>query len=380
MKKILFFLCLTIYGWAYAQKPFKMTGVIEGNTDVKEVKIIPGKEDSFDEMNPEVTVEVKKGKFQYSTQINKVTESVVMYGEGEDARYYQVFFVPGEDLKLTLKDHEYFYGGSKLYQACDAADHALTPLLQDVQDYVRKANTYIAQLPEDQQEAAVTKANDTVQVKYKAYNDAIEQYAKEHINDEGAMLYLSKYVDNAGEYAKMSEEMKNGRVGVFYKRLMDYAVKTREEAAKRAEEEQAKLDAMKGQPAKDFTLNDLNGNPLSLSSLKGKYVILDFWGSWCGWCIKGIPDMKKYYEKYAGKFEILGVDCNDSEKAWKDAVAKYELPWLHVYNPRESTVLADYNIQGFPTKIIIDPEGNLNKVIVGEDPAFYQYLDELLGK
>ena len=50
-----------------------------------------------------------------------------------------------------------------------------------------------------------------------------------------------------------------------------------------------------GQMAPDFTLKDLQGNDLSLSSLRGKYVVLDFWGSWCGWCIKGIPDMKKYY-------------------------------------------------------------------------------------
>ena len=129
--------------------------------------------------------------------------------------------------------------------------------------------------------------------------------------------------------------------------------------------------------APDFTLNDINGKPLTLSSLRGKYVILDFWGSWCGWCIKGIPDMKNYYNKYKGKFEILGIDCNDSEAKWKAAVEKYEMPWLHVYNPRDSKVLEQYGIQGFPTKIIVGPDGNIVKTIVGEDPAFYTLLDEL---
>ena len=130
--------------------------------------------------------------------------------------------------------------------------------------------------------------------------------------------------------------------------------------------------------APDFTLNDLNGKPLTLSSLRGKYVILDFWGSWCGWCIKGIPQMKEYYQKYAGKFEILGIDCNDPEEKWKAAVEKYELPWLHVYNPRgDSKVLEQYEIQGFPTKIIVGPEGKIVKTIIGEDPAFYTFLDEL---
>lgn len=129
--------------------------------------------------------------------------------------------------------------------------------------------------------------------------------------------------------------------------------------------------------APDFTLDDINGNPLSLSSLKGKYVVLDFWGSWCPWCIKGIPKMKEYYQKYSGKFEIIGIDCNETQEKWKAAVATYDMPWKHVFNPRSSRLVADYGIQGYPTKIIIDPKGRVDRVVVGEDPAFYSYLDEL---
>ena len=145
-------------------------------------------------------------------------------------------------------------------------------------------------------------------------------------------------------------------------------------------EDEFAMEQDAGIEAPDFTLNDLNGKPLSLSSLRGKYVILDFWGSWCGWCIKGIPEMKEYYKKYAGKLEILGIDCNDPEAKWKAAVEKYELPWLHVYNPRDSKVLEQYGIQGFPTKIIVGPDGKIVKTIIGEDPAFYTLLDELFGK
>lgn len=145
------------------------------------------------------------------------------------------------------------------------------------------------------------------------------------------------------------------------------------DAAESTDAEQKSAGVM----APDFTLNDLDGRPFTLSSLRGKYVIIDFWGAWCGWCIKGIPQMKEYYYKYKGKFEILGVDCNDSEEKWREAVKMYELPWLHVYNPRGSKVLADYAIQGFPTKIIVGPDGKIVKTIVGEDPAFYALLDQL---
>jgi hypothetical protein len=87
--------------------------------------------------------------------------------------------------------------------------------------------------------------------------------------------------------------------------------------------------------------------------------------------------MKEYYAKYAGKMEILGIDCNDSEEKWKAAVAEHKLPWLHVYNSDESHLLEKYGIEGFPTKVIIDPEGHIANVVVGEDPAFYTYLDKL---
>ena len=136
-----------------------------------------------------------------------------------------------------------------------------------------------------------------------------------------------------------------------------------------------------GQIAPDFTLNDINGKPLALSSLRGKYVLIDFWGSWCIWCVRGMPKMKEYYDKYSDKMEILGVDCNDPEKKWKDAVKELDLPWKHVYNPKKSVdILKSYQIQGFPTKVLVDPEGKIAKYVVGEDPNFYLYLDQLLGK
>ena len=132
------------------------------------------------------------------------------------------------------------------------------------------------------------------------------------------------------------------------------------------------------QVAPDFTLNDINGKPLSLSDLKGKWVVLDFWGSWCPWCIKGFPALKEAYKQYGGKVEVLGIDCGDTEEAWKASVAKHELPWLQVYNPKSTDLTARYGIQGFPTKFIIDPEGRVANVTVGEDPAFFEVLNSLV--
>ena len=90
--------------------------------------------------------------------------------------------------------------------------------------------------------------------------------------------------------------------------------------------------------------------------------------------------MKSYYKKYSGKFEIIGIDCNDTKEKWRAAVANYDMPWKHVYNPRGSRLAEQYGVQGYPTKIIIDPKGKVEYVVVGEDPAFYRYLDKLFQK
>ena len=85
---------------------------------------------------------------------------------------------------------------------------------------------------------------------------------------------------------------------------------------------------------------------------------------------------EKYDEKYKGKLEIIGMDCGDSDEKWKAAVKKYELPWKHVYVPKNSNVLDNYKIKGFPTKIVIGPDGTVLKTVVGESPEFYEYLDQ----
>ena len=132
--------------------------------------------------------------------------------------------------------------------------------------------------------------------------------------------------------------------------------------------------------ASAFTLKNLEGNNVSLSDFRGKWVILDFWGSWCPWCIKGFPELKEAYAKYGDQLEIIGIDCRESEADWRAGVAKYELPWVNVYNPADSKVTEDYLVIGYPTKVIISPEGKIKNITIGHDPAFYDVLTELMGK
>ena len=204
-------------------------------------------------------------------------------------------------------------------------------------------------------------------------NAAMEGATQENIVEK-VMNFLAENPSLENALGMLSDKVKNGPM----KNFLDSSLKDIR-AQIEADREAAALQA-EGREVPDFTLKDINGKDLSLSSLRGKYVVLDFWGSWCVWCIRGVPKMKEYYQKYAGKFEILGIDCSDTEEAWKAAVKEHAMPWLHVYNPQDSELLSQFGIQGFPTKIILDGEGKIVKTIVGESPDFYDKLDELFGK
>lgn len=131
-----------------------------------------------------------------------------------------------------------------------------------------------------------------------------------------------------------------------------------------------------GSLAPDFTLKNIQGDNFTLSSLQGRWVILDFWGTWCGWCIKGFPKLKEYYSKYKTNMEVVAINCMDSDQRWKDGVKKYALPFLNVKD--NNKVSAQYAVSGFPTKIIITPEGRIHKVFVGEGEDFYKEIDKIM--
>ena len=132
-----------------------------------------------------------------------------------------------------------------------------------------------------------------------------------------------------------------------------------------------------GTQVPELGLKDLQGNVLELKSLRGKYVVLDFWGSWCTWCIKGFSKLKEYYAKYKDRLEIVGIDCNDTAEKWAAAVKKHNLPWLQVRS-EDGITEEKFRVKGYPYKVLISPEGIVLNAYLGETADFYQYLDSAL--
>ncbi|PRD55987.1 TlpA disulfide reductase family protein [Sphingobacterium gobiense] len=160
-------------------------------------------------------------------------------------------------------------------------------------------------------------------------------------------LLAERYDEMSEIYSNLSEEWRDSEDGQRVGRLL--------------------LGAKKlgiGKDAIDFTMNDVSGNPISLSDFRGQYVFLDFWASWCVPCRAENPHLVEAYEKFKDKnFTILGVslDKENGKQKWLDAIEKDGLPWIHVSDLKgfDNAAAKSYEVQSIPMNYLIDPEGKI---------------------
>lgn len=280
-----------------------------------------------------------------------------------------IMFFPGDKLTVEGSVDHYRVSGSELYD-----DLAKCKGIEEVQQKITGLNQAFMRVYKEQNKEKIDSLKGALRILDKQLKEVKFEAIKANPNSMASAFLSADLNPEQGLEAirLLSERVKKGPMASYIeKAVMTYN--------RRLISEKAKLNVVPGNQAPDFKLKTIEGNEVTLASFKGKHLLVDFWGTWCGWCVKGIPDMKKYYAKYNKQIEFLGVDCRDTEEKWRAGVAQHQLPWVNVQEG-ESQLSAHYAVPGYPTKVLVDPEGKILKVFVGESPELYQMLDELFGK
>lgn len=181
---------------------------------------------------------------------------------------------------------------------------------------------------------------------YQANTDFIKKHPASYVSFDVVQNYAIVIEDPESfepMYNALSPEFRNSAEG----KKMEYNLKMVKQFAI-------------GQPIMEFTQNDVNGKPVSLSSLKGKYVLVDFWASWCGPCRMEYPYIHKAYNEFKDKnFEVIGVSLDDKKDLWVNAIKDNHFDWIEVSDlkGRQNEVAVAYGISAIPQSLLVDPNG-----------------------
>ena len=275
---------------------------------------------------------------------------------------------PGDDIVFKGEATDFinaYPSGTKANDDLASINNKVFPLMNRSVNYMLEMELL------DETDASRILIQDSIDLLDKQVVDLKKEFVTSHLKSEAATWYLADMMLRS----QIEDDDAITAFKAFDPELQDY--RYYQEVATRVKGIEATLI---GKLVDNFTTDaTFSGEIFEFNSLRGKYVLIDFWGTWCGPCIEEMPKVKAYQEKYADKLTVLGINQGDT----KDKIEKFITPngytWTHLMDGKgAANFVFKFNVAGFPTKFIVDPEGKVLHRFVGNGEEAFTALDALL--
>lgn len=366
MKRLSYILCLVVVLATACKDKTKFTidGKIENPGTEKKVYLYGMASSNMVVLD--FTILSEKGEFKFS----RVSPEADFYRINIGANEYMVIAKNGDEIifnaDLANKNHEYKVKGAEDAVKLEEFNTLKSSYSAKIETIKNDFEQKVAANP-DSREALVQEITPKYMKAIQDLNGAVIKFANDNTKSL-VSFYAISLVNPTGNEAAM----------VNYAEKVDEDLK-KNPAVKTFVEKVSKLKAVQiGQQAPDFSMNSIDGKTISLKDFKGKYVLIDFWASWCGPCRNENPNVVKAYNKFKNRnFTILGISLDKDKAAWAQAIQQDGLTWNHASELAdfEGPTVRLYQVEAIPASFLLDPNGKIiARNLRGEE------LDSFLNK